>query len=251
MSDNTRAVRAWPFCAFPSLRRRRIGQEMLDDQSLEYPRRIDALVGLKRINTFSLTSRSLWKIVRRIAQENPGQPLRVLDLASGGGDTAIGLSLRAVRAGIPLEVHGCDLNHDSVEYANSLAKKARGNASFFVRDVLDQGVPDGYDVIVCTLFLHHLTDADAQWLLESMAASARRLVIISDLNRSLAGYVVAWTACRILSCSEVVHRDGPLSAQAAFTMKEFATLADKAGLRGYSIRWAWPFRFLFTWRPRC
>ncbi|MBX7256755.1 MAG: methyltransferase domain-containing protein [Candidatus Hydrogenedentes bacterium] len=250
MSEGTRAVsnRAWG--ALPRLRTRSLEPEILDDQSLDHAERIRALVGLRRINALSLTRRSLWRVVREVAAGNPGTPLRVLDIASGGGDTAIGLSLCAQRDGIPVEVHGCDLSVDSVAYAHSQARKAGASTSFFVRDIVEDGVPEGYDVIINTLFMHHLTDSAAQRLLKSMCAAAKRQVIISDLNRCCSGYLMAYWVCRILSRSFVVHNDAPLSVLAAFTPKEFASLADAEGISGYSIRRTWPCRFLFTWRPQ-
>ncbi len=250
MSYGPRAIRFWPSGILPDLRSRSIEQEVIDDQSLELMHRLDELAGLRRVNAVSLTCRTFWLHIRRVARENPNQPLRVLDLASGGGDTAIGLSRRARREAIPLEVHGCDISPDAVAYANSKAANAGVDAKFYVRDVVHEGIPQGYDVITSSLFLHHLTDSDAQRLLERLGTAARRLVLISDLSRSYTGYLLVCVGSRILSRSFTVHKDGPQSALAAFTRKEFSSLADRAGLRGYTIRWAWPFRFLFAWRSQ-
>jgi hypothetical protein len=55
-------------------------------------------------------------------------------------------------------------------------------------------------------------------------------------------------ATRLLTTSYVVHNDGPLSVEAAWTMAEAQRLAEEAGLPGARISWRWPFRFLLTWR---
>jgi hypothetical protein len=102
---------------------------------------------------------------------------------------------------------------------------------------------------VCSLVLHHLTDAQAPALLRAMAKSARRLVVASDLVRSSGGYAVAWAATRMLTRSPVVRVDGPLSVRAALTLAEARTMARDAGLAGAVVRRRFPFRFVLTWMP--
>ena len=43
-----------------------------------------------------------------------GSPIRVLDVASGGGDVPIALAKRASRAGIHVEIEGCDVSPEAV-----------------------------------------------------------------------------------------------------------------------------------------
>jgi len=68
------------------------------------------------------------------------------------------------------------------------------------------------------------------------------------LVRTRFGYALAWAGGRLLTRSPIVHTDGPLSVRAAFTLDEFGTLAERAGLRGATFRRHWPQRFLFAWR---
>ena len=101
---------------------------------------------------------------------------------------------------------------------------------------------------MCTLFLHHLSSEDARGLLQRMRHSARRLVLVDDLCRNRVGYVLAWAGGRLLTRSEIVHTDGPLSVRAAFTIEEVRQLAHDAGLIGARIRRHWPERFLLSWK---
>ena len=80
-----------------------------------------------------------------------------------------------------------------------------------------------------------------------MAAATRRLLLANDLRRSRTGWLLAATACRLLTGSPVVHADGPLSVARAFTRGEVAALAERTGLRGAAVESRWPFRFLLTW----
>ncbi|MFS6827638.1 hypothetical protein [Cyanobium sp. ATX-6F1] len=80
-----------------------------------------------------------------------------------------------------------------------------------------------------------------------MAAATRHLVLVNDLIRSPLGYVLAWSACRLLSRSAIVHYDGPVSVQGAFQTQEVSAMAIQAGLEGALVRRCWPERYLLQW----
>jgi 2-polyprenyl-3-methyl-5-hydroxy-6-metoxy-1,4-benzoquinol methylase len=206
-----------------------------------------ALRGLTRINRLSMPGRDIWRAVRPMLSPG-GPPLRLLDLATGGGDLALALARRARDAKLPLICEGCDMSDEAIAFAEERAQAEGLDVAFFRRDLEAEGMAEGYDVAVSGLFFHHLERESATALLASMAARARRLVAISDLVRSPWGLAAAYVGTRLLSRSHVVHADGPQSVRAAFTPEEFARIADRAGLEGYRIRRRWPFRFLFTWR---
>jgi hypothetical protein len=110
---------------------------------------------------------------------------------------------------------------------------------------------DHYDVVMCSLFLHHLQREQARALLARMSDLADRLVLVNDLVRSPVGFVLAYAGTRLLSRSWVVHTDGPRSVEGAFTMTELRVLAEEAGLRGAEVAARWPCRMLLTWsRPK-
>ncbi len=219
----------------------------MDDPALEQDRHEQALKGLARINWISHSSSIVWTAIRRLAAKRNGQPLRVLDVACGGGDVAIGVSRKAARSPWQIEVSGCDVSETAIAYASAQAEQRGAEVDFFQADAIGASLPAGYDVVMCSLFLHHLDEANARSLLAGMAAAAGRMVLVNDLIRSRLGYFLAYFGTRLLSRSPIVHTDGPLSVRAAFTMDEAAALADAAGLRGAKLTRHWPERFLLTW----
>ncbi len=176
-------------------------------------------------------------------------PLRILDIASGGGDVIRGIAKLAVGQGVAIEAHGCDINPTAVEYAQKVADQSDLScAKFFQFNALDDEMPEGYDVVMCTLFLHHLTEADARRLLSRMANAARRFVLVDDLRRNRLGYLYAWAGGRLLTRSHIIHTDGPLSVRAAFSVDEVSQLARDAGWRDVQFQFHWPQRYLMTWK---
>jgi SAM-dependent methyltransferase len=229
---------------------RRLRPEVMDQPGLDPRLHLQALRGLRRINFWSGSAGILWPPLARLGQSLSPRPLRVLDLASGGGDVPIRLWYRAGRAGLRVVVEGCDVSPVAVEHATREAARRGADVRFFTADALDGDLPGGYDAVVCSLFLHHLTDTQAIRLLRRMAAAADRLVLVNDLVRSRAGLLLARVGTRLLSRSPVVHVDGPRSVEGAFTIEEARRLAERAGLTGATVERRWPCRFLLTWvRP--
>jgi hypothetical protein len=118
---------------------------------------------------------------------------------------------------------------------------------FSVLDVLAGSLPGGFDVVACSLFLHHLAEEQAVLLLQAMADATQHLVLVNDLRRSAVGLALTHLAAWTLSGSDVVRVDGPRSVRAAFTVHEAAALARAAGLKGAIVERHWPFRFLLSW----
>jgi 2-polyprenyl-3-methyl-5-hydroxy-6-metoxy-1,4-benzoquinol methylase len=219
----------------------------MDQPNLDQERHLQALRGLTRINAWSGSVRLLWPALRQLARAS-ARPLRVLDLATGAGDVPLRLWCKAQRAKVPLEIAGCDISTTALDHARTRAEWAGADLSFFQADVLNPPLPEGYDVLTCSLFLHHLEEEQAVALLRRAAAAARKLVLINDLRRGRLAWLTAWVATRVLTTSPVVHTDGPLSVAAAFTIPEALELARRAGLAGTTAVPRWPFRFLLTWQ---
>jgi SAM-dependent methyltransferase len=227
------------------LSERRVQPEIMDQPGLDRDRHFLALRGLERINRWSGSARILWPPLRALARE---APLRVLDLATGAGDVPIRLWQKARRAGVPLHIEGCDVSPQAVLYAQERAREVEADVQFFPLDVLREPLPTGYDAITSSLFLHHLGEEQAVDLLRRAGEAAKRMVLVNDLVRSVAGFALAYVGTRVLSRSPVVHFDGPRSVEAAFTVAEVRELARRAGLNGAAVRRRWPCRFLLSWR---
>ena len=223
----------------------------MDAPDLDPERRVQALRALARVNRVSGVATRVLRDVMRLSRERGGrgrdEPLRLLDVACGGGDVVVDVARRARSAGVPLEVHGCDVSPVALEHASRGAARWGLAANFFERDVLAEGLPGGYDLVCSSLFHHHLSHEEAVDLLMGMAA-AGDCMLVQDLLRGTVGYVLAWSGLRLLSRSEVAHVDGPLSVRAAFSLPEIRTMAAEAGLAGAVIRHGWPERFILRWR---
>lgn len=233
---------------FPTFSRRCLQPELMDAPGLPHGEHVSALQALARVNVLSLTAWRIWREIRDLADTGSGgRPIRILDVACGGGDVLLALKKKAERAGIPLEASGCDTSLTALSHARARARRMELDADFQEMDVTRSPIPSGYDVIVSSLFLHHLDEATAEAALAGMARAAPR-VVVQDLVRSPAGYLLAWGTLRLISGSRVARVDGPRSVQAAFRISEVKEMARRARMRGARVVPCWPQRFLLTWR---
>lgn len=215
----------------------------MDEPDIDPKLHRDALRGLERINIVSATVPAIWAPVAGLCRRHPGATLSVLDVACGAGDVAIAVARRARREGMNLVVEACDISPTAVAYAKDRARRAGAEVLFFQHDVLNTPLGRVYDVVACSLFLHQMDDPQAVQLLQTLNLAARSLVIVSDLNRSRLGLVLAWLGTRLMSRSPVVHVDSLRSVRAAFTRAEAATLANRAGLSSFGLTSHWPCRW--------
>ncbi len=225
-----------------SLAHRHRQPELMDDPALDPAEHRRALAGLARINAVSGSANLLWPALRKLAKEH-ARPLRVLDIATGSGDVPLALHRFAEKEKLPLTFAGCDLSAVVVD----VAKQSAGPVEFFTHDVLTDPLPSGFDAFTCSLFLHHLDEPDVLALLTKLRAANPRLILVNDLERSRFNLAAVWVASRLFSRSRVVHVDGPLSIQGAFTVNEMQAMAEAAGLTGATVRASFPCRMLLKW----
>lgn len=230
-----------------NLSQRQRQPEWMDQPDLDPQLHAAALRGLERIHRCAGTVRRLFGPIAEFASRQPAQPMKVLDIACGGGAVSVGLAKLAEKHQIRLQIDGCDLSDEALAFAKQRSQKAGVSVNFFRADVLSVALPTGYDCMVSSLFFHHLDDQDVVALLSSMQLAEPKLIVVSDLLRSRVGYALAWTACRVLTTSRVCRFDGPVSVQGSFSLDEILALAHRSGLNSASIRKYWPEQWLLTW----
>jgi len=223
--------------------------ELMDDPSLPAAEHRAALRGLARINSVAMTNRVMASRVlaevRRIAAETPraaDTPMRVLDIATGGGDLPVAIALAAKASGLNVTVHGCDFSPIALQHAANLAAGKSAAVQWFSHDIVAADLPEQYDIITCGLFLHHLDEPEIVTVLARLARATDGVLLVQDLQRSSLGLLMARVVPKLLTRSPVVHVDAVLSVQGALTMNELESVAGKAGLLGATVTALFPQR---------
>jgi SAM-dependent methyltransferase len=229
------------------MKRRRI-PELMDDPALPEGEHVAALRGLARLNRAAMAARLAWPSVRRVAAaaRAAGRTAGVLDAACGSADAVVAMARRAGASGGGIRWSACDLSALALREAGRAARAAGVELATAQADCVNGPLPGGHDLVLCSLFLHHLDRGDAVRALAAMRAAARSGCVV-DLDRTRRGLALAWAGSRLLSRSRVVHFDATASVRAAWTPAEALGMARDAGIDRPRIRRAWPERWVLTW----
>jgi flavin-dependent dehydrogenase len=110
---------------------RRVEPELMDDPAIDPAEHLRALAALQRLNRASRTGQSLWSAIAAFAAAD--RPLRVLDIACGGGDVARAIHQLGRAAGVDVHVTGADISPTAVAHAT----QAGGGPRYIQLDALD------------------------------------------------------------------------------------------------------------------
>lgn len=218
--------------------------EWMDDPKIDPDLHKQALVGLSRLNRLSGVAGAMYSHVRKYARAIGPRPMRILDVASGAADVPIHWACRAKRDRLNLEITTVDISGTAVEQQQKSAQAAGVQLHPIEMDCLKHPLPTGFDMVTCSLFMHHLDDHDSFRLLQSMQSATEDAILICDLERSRLNLALVTIGSRLVTRSPVVHFDGPASVRAAYTAQEFKRLAQSALTRPIQVRSVIPCRFI-------
>jgi ubiquinone/menaquinone biosynthesis C-methylase UbiE len=163
------------------------------------------------------------------------QPVHILDLATGSGDIPRELAGWAVRRGRSVSLTLTDLSPQILELARRTLADEPG-ATFAVCDARDAPFPDrAFDVVLCSLSLHHFAPVDGVRVLREMDRLSRAGFILNDIRRCITGYVAAWAASRMATRNRLTRHDMPLSVRRAYTPGELRALLHEAGIEHATV----------------
>jgi ubiquinone/menaquinone biosynthesis C-methylase UbiE len=159
--------------------------------------------------------------------------LLMLDVAAGGCD--VGEALLDRRS---CRIVALDLNTRGLH----LAKRTLPVGG----DALQLPFPDrSFDVVMASLFFHHLSNEDCPRVLAEMWRVSRRRVLVNDLHRHAVAYFSFKVLAALYSKSRMVQHDGPVSVRRAFHADELLRIAERAGVPARVYR-SFPYRLVLV-----
>jgi SAM-dependent methyltransferase len=206
--------------------------ELMDRPQPVTPELASDLRNLRKLNRYFGSYRLIEHFLRRWIQ--PRTRMRILDLATGSGDIPRLIVDYARNAGATVTVDAVDQQPSTLEIARSLSC-AYPEIEFFEGDVLSFG-DAGYDVVLCSLALHHFEEETAVELLRRCRDLSKRYVLVSDLRRGLLATVGVYLLTAMIFREPMTRTDARLSAERAFSFREFRSLAERAGWKNFGHR---------------
>jgi 2-polyprenyl-3-methyl-5-hydroxy-6-metoxy-1,4-benzoquinol methylase len=195
------------------------------------------LLNLRRLNRYFGSYRLVLKFVGYWIK--PGDRLRIVDLATGSGDIPRLIVDHARTIGAKVEIDALDRQAATLEIARKLSGRYP-EISYIEANILEWNPGKTYDIVLCSLVLHHFSSEDAVRVLQRCCELSRKSVLVSDLRRGLLATAGVYLLTALIFREPMTRYDARLSAARAFSFAELHELARQAGWTNFGHK---KFRF--------
>jgi 2-polyprenyl-3-methyl-5-hydroxy-6-metoxy-1,4-benzoquinol methylase len=217
--------------------------EVMDDFSMEGEVLKDALNKIASINTLLGGNKVTLQGVKTLIKHMPhAQEISILDVGCGNGDMLRTLADYARRHSLTFKLHGIDANDFTIRHAADLTANYP-EISYSTENILDYSLADRYDIILCTLTLHHFKDPELLELVNYFKTTSRLGFVVNDLHRSALAYYLFQVICALFRLNEMSREDGLVSILRGFKEHDLRAYAAALKFKSYSIKWKWAFRY--------
>jgi 2-polyprenyl-3-methyl-5-hydroxy-6-metoxy-1,4-benzoquinol methylase len=218
--------------------------EIMDNFNMEGEILRDALDKIASINKLlggnKVTIQGVKTLLKGV---DKAQTISILDVGCGNGDMLRTLADYATKNALNFQLYGVDANTFTIKHAENLSA-AYPNITYYCEDIFDKNLPHReFDIILCTLTLHHFKDDELLKLMCSFHTQARLGMVINDLHRSKLAYYLFTALCYVFGLNDMSREDGLVSILRGFKRSDLEQYSKQLKFRKFSIRWKWAFRY--------
>jgi 2-polyprenyl-3-methyl-5-hydroxy-6-metoxy-1,4-benzoquinol methylase len=195
------------------------------------------LTNLQQLNKYFGSYQLVLSFVRRWIK--PGAQMSIVDLATGSGDIPRLIADHARSIDARVEIDALDRQAATLEIARKFSDNYP-EISYLEANILEWDPSEAYDIVLCSLALHHFNEEDAVRVLRRCHEWSRGFVLVADLRRGLFLTVGVYLLTALVFREPMTRYDGRLSAARAFSFTELRELAHEAGWRNFGHK---RFRF--------
>lgn len=184
---------------------------------------------LSKVNRWFQAYRPTLNWLESLELQRSKEPLRIIDVGCGYGDTLRRIESWAQEHNIRVMLTGCDLNPESISIAAEATPKTSA-IDWVAADVFSFRSVGPIDIVVSSLFTHHLVESDIVRFLQWMEEYARVGWFINDLSRAPIPYHLFKAFSRLAGLHPFVQHDGPVSIARAFVSQDWRNMCAAAGI---------------------
>ena len=216
--------------------------EIMDDFTLKGEMFRDTLNKLETINRLLGGNIVTINGIKKVLKNHPNEKsITIIDLGCGHGDILRDVAKFGRKKGYTFKLIGIDANPDAIEYANELSQEYP-ELTFEAIDIFSDDFKKlEYDIVLCTLFLHHFKDDELISFLKPTVENANIGAVVNDLHRHKLAYFL-FKIIGVFIKNKMVREDGLTSILRAFKRKDLENISVKIKVQ-FSIQWKWAFRY--------
>ena len=211
--------------------RRTVIPELLDTDAGTPEEVRAALADLRLVNRWFGGASTMSGLLQTVATRTGSRQLRVLDVAGASGDVPAAAAATLRRKGIELKV--------------TLLDRARSHLNGGFPGVSGDAMAlpfasESFDVVTCSLFVHHLEPAQIERFVGEGLRVARLAVVISDLRRHPVHLALVYAAWPLFN--RITRHDAPASIHRSYTAAELKAVLMRTRARKVELSQHYLFR---------
>ena len=204
----------------------------------------EALDKIAKINQLlggnQLTLQGVQKLIYNI---DKSQIITIVDIGCGNGDMLRKLADFGIQNKYNFNLIGIDANNFTINYAKKLSENY-SNIKYQCEDIFNADFNElKYDIVLCTLTLHHFEDDLIEDLLKVFYNNSKIGIVINDLHRNIISYRLFQVLCFVFGLNTMSKQDGLTSILRGFKKEELVSFSKKMNFKNYTIQWKWAFRY--------
>jgi 2-polyprenyl-3-methyl-5-hydroxy-6-metoxy-1,4-benzoquinol methylase len=217
--------------------------EIMDDFNLKGEVLRDALDKIASINRLLGGNKVTLQGVEHLLKGNSKQEISILDVGCGNGDMLRTLADYAIKKQLNFKLIGIDANFFTINHAQQLSVNYP-NISYRCTDIFEEiKQAKRYDVIICTLTLHHFKNEEIITLMNGFKTRSTLGIVVNDLHRSKIAYHLFTAVCFAFGLNQMSKDDGRVSILRGFKKHDLQSFSRQLSLSNYSLKWKWAFRY--------
>ena len=223
-------------------------EEIMDDFSLEGDELREALDKIASINQFLGGNQLTLQGVKKLL--NSKDEITIVDVGCGNGDMLRVLADFGIKNNLKFNLIGIDANAFTIDYATKISKEYQ-NISYKCIDIFSDSFSQlNYDIVLCTLTLHHFKNNQIDYLIQLFSQQAKIGIVINDLHRNRIAYGAFQLICFVFKLNRMSKEDGLISILRGFKKQELISFSERNKLKEYTIQWKWAFRYQWIVRSQ-
>ncbi len=216
--------------------------EIMDDFTLNGEMLLNTSDQIANINRILGGNKTTINGLKRILNDLPkDKTYTIIDLGCGNGDLLRVIAEFGKKMAFKFNLIGIDANVHILSHAKELSQYYR-EISYIHQDVLASDYkPLHCDIVLATLFLHHLSEENCLQLLSKQLEKTKLGIVINDLHRHPLAYYLFKFVCLGIN-NPMVRNDGLISILRGFKKEDLQQMSNKLNVKS-SITWRWAFRY--------
>ena len=219
-------------------------KEIMDDFTMKGVLFRDTLDKLEIINRLlggnNVTIMGLKELLKN---QSKNKIITIVDLGCGHGDILRDIAKFGRKNNYTFRLIGIDANIAAIAYAKELSCDY-SELSFKAIDIFSEDFKkQSYDIVLCTLFLHHFKNNELISFLKMIIERATIGVVVNDLHRHKLAYYL-FKLIGFFIKNKMIREDGLTSILRAFKKKDLENISKQIKVY-FSIQWKWAFRYLW------